>query len=286
MSLWLLGGHDPTHGAGLYRDLVTARWLAPEQRRYFAVTALTEQGRGRPARAWPVPAARLRARVSQWPRPRAIKVGLVPDALALEVAILVHRRAVPVVVDPVLSASDGGSLGATPTGLAPLLAVATVLTPNLSEGQRLMEAHGGSARHRPAEVGGPEGHGRVEAVGPAQDLADDADRLADALSRRFAQAAVLLKGGHGTDPVRVTDRFARGDGVTRLTRPRLEGPDPRGTGCALATAIAVHLARGAPVETAVREAVSWLDRVRQHWVPGPDGQAHLPDRESSTVPPT
>src|SRR5690606_32378180 len=89
VSLWLLGGHDPTRGAGLHRDLVTARVRAPGLPRCFAVTALTEQGRGRPARAWAVPASRLRARVSGWPRPRAIKVGLVPDELASVVAELV-----------------------------------------------------------------------------------------------------------------------------------------------------------------------------------------------------
>lgn len=256
MSVWLLGGHDPTHGAGLYRDLVTARWLAPELPRRFAVTALTDQGRGRPARAWPVPAERLRARVSRWPRPRAIKVGLVPDALASEVARIVHATEVPVVVDPVLRATDGGALGATPRGLAPLLAVATVVTPNRAEAQRLVEA---DARGR-----------------------SDQGSLGERLGRCFAHAAILLKDGHGTDPARVSDRLVQAGGVTMLTRPRREGPDPRGTGCALATAIAVHMARGEPVEAAVRRSIAWLDRARQHWVPGPEGRAHLPEWDLGT----
>ena len=245
--LWLLGGHDPTHGAGLYRDLVTARRLAPALPRRFGVTALTEQGHGRPARAHPIPPERLRARVARWPRPLAIKLGLVPDELAATVAVLVGDTGAPVVVDPVLRASDGGSLGATPHGLAPLLAIATLVTPNRDEALALLDA-----------------------ATPTGDLPA-------ALGHRFPTTAILLKDGHGTDPTRVVDRLILGPRVTAYARPRVPGPDPRGTGCALATAIATHLARGVPLERAVAEAVGWLDDERTRWHPGPDGRAHLPD---------
>jgi hydroxymethylpyrimidine/phosphomethylpyrimidine kinase len=246
MSLWLLGGHDPTHGAGLYRDLVTARTLAPWLTRRFAVTALTEQGRGRPARAFPVPADRLRTRMARWPRPFAIKLGLVPDALAEAVAELVADAGAPVVLDPVLRASDGGSLGATPHGLAPLLAVATVVTPNRDEALALLGA-------------------------PAGDLPG-------ALGRRFPTTAILLKDGHGSDPSRVVDHLIVGPRVRTFDRPRRPGPDPRGTGCALATALATGLGRGMPLHHAVVEAIAWLDVARTRWHPGPDGCAHLSDR--------
>jgi hydroxymethylpyrimidine/phosphomethylpyrimidine kinase len=248
VSLWLLGGHDPTHGAGLYRDLVTARRLAPALPRCFAVTALTAQGRGRPARACAVPASRLRARVARWPPPCAIKLGLVPDALAEVVAELVARTGAPVVVDPVLRASDGGELGATPHGLAPLLAMATLLTPNREEALALLGTTG------------------------ALEL-----DLAAALGRRFPATAILLKDGHGSDPDRVVDRLVRGPRVIAYARPRLPGPDPRGTGCALATAIAVGLAQGAALDRAIAEAIAWLDAERTRWHPGPDGRAHLPE---------
>ncbi len=250
MTLWLLGGHDPTHGAGLFRDLVTARLMAPEIPRRFGVTARTAQGGGRPARAWPVPAGRLRTRVARWPPPSAIKVGLVPDALAAEVAEIVRSTGAPVVVDPVLRASDGGALGASPEGLAPLLAAATVITPNRPEAQAL--------------------------IGGAPTVT--------ALGQRFAGRAILLKDGHGVDPTRVVDRLICDSYVVELARPRWDGPDPRGTGCALATAIAAGLARQRPLRVAVSEAVAWLDEQRRHCVPGPDGRAHLPDRDVGAGP--
>ncbi|MCH9680183.1 MAG: bifunctional hydroxymethylpyrimidine kinase/phosphomethylpyrimidine kinase [Deltaproteobacteria bacterium] len=246
MTLWLLGGHDPTHGAGLYRDLVTAKAIAPTLERRFAVTALTTQGHGGPAEAVPVAAARLRRRVRSWPRPLAIKVGLVPDPLAQVVAQLVADIGAPVVVDPVLRASDGGSLGASPEGLAPLLAVATVVTPNRDEARALVTG-------------------------------EDGGDLLIALGQRFGSTAVLLKGGHESDPATVTDRLIHGTTIARWSRPRIPGPDPRGTGCALATAVAAGLACGQRLESAVAAAVAWLDRARIRWHRGCDGRAHLPD---------
>ncbi len=257
MSLWLLGGHDPTHGAGLYRDLVTARWLAPALPRCFAVTARTQQGRGRAARACAVPASRLRARVAGWPRPLAIKVGLVPDELVMVVAELVAAAGAPVVVDPVLRASDGGALGASAQGLAGLLAVATVITPNLDEARALLDAEASASA--------------------------SASELVEAIGQRWPTTAVLLKDGHGSDPSRVVDRLVRGKQVLELARPRIPGSDPRGTGCALATAIATHLALGATLELAVAKAVAWLDRARTRGSLGIDGRVHLPDRARSSA---
>lgn len=248
MTLWLLGGHDPTHGAGLYRDLVTARQLAPVLSRRFAVTALTEQGRGSPARAVPVPAERLRARVRRWPTPLAVKVGLVPDPVVSTVVELLEETGAPLVVDPVLRASDGGGLGSSAAGLRPLLARAILVTPNRAEAIALASE---------AELGG--------------------EALALAVSRRLPGVAVLLKDGHGSDPERVVDRLVIDHEVISLSRPRRPGPDPRGTGCALATAIAVGLAEGRGLADAVATAVAWLDQARAEWHPGPDGRAHLPD---------
>jgi hydroxymethylpyrimidine/phosphomethylpyrimidine kinase len=45
-----------------------------------------------------------------------------------------------------------------------------------------------------------------------------------------------------------------------MSRRRVAGPSPRGTGCALATAIAVELALGAALRDAVEAAGDWLAR--------------------------
>jgi hydroxymethylpyrimidine/phosphomethylpyrimidine kinase len=53
------------------------------------------------------------------------------------------------------------------------------------------------------------------------------------------------------------------------------GPDPRGTGCALASAIACELARRLELPLACERAIAWLDAARSRLVLGPEGRWHL-----------
>jgi len=70
---------------------------------------------------------------------------------------------------------------------------------------------------------------------------------------------VLVKGGHlGGAAPSVTDVLVSAAGARRVSHPRLAGRTPRGTGCALATAIAVELARGRELTAAVGDATEWL----------------------------
>jgi hydroxymethylpyrimidine/phosphomethylpyrimidine kinase len=137
---------------------------------------------------------------------------------------------VPLVVDPVLAASSGLPLleGEDARGaLLALLARAALATPNWPE----LEALAG----RP--LGSEE-----EAV-----------RAARALPSR----AVLVKGGHREGaPV---DLLVRGRAVVRIAGRRRPGT-ARGTGCRLASATAGWLARGAPLEEAVRRAKRFVER--------------------------
>jgi hydroxymethylpyrimidine/phosphomethylpyrimidine kinase len=249
-SVWLLAGADPSGGAGLWRDQATARACAPELRQSAIVTAWTRQGDGSPATSRPRAAAHVLADVAQQPAPAAIKVGLMPAELVGELLPALRASGAPVVLDPVLRASDGGALGSAERlrdVLRDMSPTSWLITPNRAEA---------------AELAG------VDAADP--------DLLAR-LAERLGGAALLLKDGHGSDPERVRDRLWLSGAVYALSRPRQPGPDPRGTGCALATAIACGLARGRPLRHAVAAGVAWLDAVRGWTHPGPDGRPHLPD---------
>ena len=217
--LWLLGGLDPTGGAGLLRDFATARAFEPSLRTRSVVTAFTMQGHGGPAHARAVSVDELRFQFDEGPSPAAIKIGLVPHELVDDLVVFVDRHRVPVVVDPVLVASDGGALGSDPDALRPLLERATLVTPNRDEAARLQ-----------------------------------------------LRGAVLHK-NVGDDPDLVVDVLVEGAARHRFERPRIHGPDPRGTGCALATAIACGLARSHALHDAVVSAIAWLDRARLHTLP-------------------
>lgn len=232
--LVVVGGLDPGTGAGVARDLLTASSLAVDT--IVIGTAWTEQDATAVRAVEPREPDRVKAslaaaltRVGQ--TGSAVKIGMVatgPIARAILTAMI--GFAGPIVYDPVLRATSGGSLyhGDRETILA-LASRATLVTPNLDEAAWLLG--------RPVET-------ESDARAAAHDL------------RALGLRAVLVKGGHLAGAA--TDVLFSAAGEQRLSSPRSPGPSPRGTGCALATAIAIELARGQPVEAAVATAKSWL----------------------------
>ena len=243
MRVLVAAGLDPTGGAGLAADLEAL--LAVGARSLPVATALTVQG---PAGAFtyePVPHRFLVAQVrglfrGRGPRPAAVKTGMLGSgANASALARLLAEgplSGTTLVVDPVLAASSGLRLlhderGRRPGAvLRPLLALATVVTPNWPELAELSGAEPGSLRSD-----------------------DDAVEAA----RSLPSAAVLVKGGHRRgDPV---DLLVRGREVRRYEGRRRPGT-ARGTGCRLASALAGLLAQGATLEEAVRGAKRVVER--------------------------
>jgi hydroxymethylpyrimidine/phosphomethylpyrimidine kinase len=243
-AIALIGGLDPTGGAGLLRDAWVAGERAPMLESIVVCTAITRQGHGGPAIhacTQTSTLARQLARVAAHPDLRAVKIGMVPSGAIGPVTELLaslrsrHNDRPHIVCDPVIAASDGGRLGADLDELRELAIRVDLLTPNLAE------------------------RAQLEAAGP------------------LSGVAVLCKGEPVPDrPDRIRDRLRHGDGNELwFERPRLTGPDPRGTGCALASAIACELALGRSLVTAVVSGIAWLDGARRRVHPGPDGRPHL-----------
>ena len=228
-----VGGLDPGGGAGLVRDFLTAETLGA--RAFLVGTAFTLQTAGGLARLEPrspsVLAQDLALAVTAF-RPAAVKVGMVGNgALAAAVVDGLAGFAGPVVFDPVLGASRGGALYQGDTaGLGPLIARATLVTPNLDEAAFLS--------------------------GMAVSDRASARKAAVALLQAGA-AAVLVKGGHYRDGG-ADDLLITATGEREFPAPRLQGLSPRGTGCSLATAIAIGLGRGHSLEDAIAAAKHWL----------------------------
>ncbi len=238
-----LGGLDPGGGAGITAD---ARTLARVEALALPVAmAWTVQNRRGVTAVLPVaqdhwlPA--LRAALADGPL-HAVKLGLLPEpahlpALAAELRSL---PAVPIVLDPVLSATAGGYRPADELArgiVRHLLPLGPVVTPNLPELAAL-----------------------AGAGGPAALLAAGA-------------RAVLLKGGHGDGPERVDE--LHGDGAVRQWRHRaLAVGAVHGTGCALAAALAADLGRGHALPEACGRAIALLQRGLQAM--GPPAADGLP----------
>ncbi len=256
----VVGGLDPGGGAGLLRDVATALALGAQP--HAVGTAWTDQGEGvhrvEPRAAATAGAALAHALATF--RPAAVKVGMAASpATAAALIEALANFAGPVVVDPVLATSRGGPLWTgAPAALLPLLRRATLVTPNAVEAAAL-------AGRPVATVAEAEAAGRrlVEVEG-LQAVLVKGGHLAD-----WDVADPGISGGHladtginGGPPIAsrgaLTDLLVTSTGTTRYPHQRTPGPSPRGTGCALATAIAVELGRGRPLGEAVRAAIEWL----------------------------
>ncbi len=232
-----IAGSDPSGGAGIQADLKTFSALGCYG--MAALTALTAQNtRGVTAVHVP-PAAFLGAQIDAIfadVEVASVKIGMLATG---EIARIVASRLashsqLPVVVDPVLVATSGDSLG-DPDVVGALreylLPLATVITPNLPEAARLADL-------------------------PVAEDEDAMRTTAEALLRRGAKA-VLIKGGHlaGYDAV---DLLSDGTDIHFFRAPRVETRNTHGTGCTLSSAITAYLARGLALADAVGAAKTYL----------------------------
>lgn len=232
-----IAGSDPSGGAGVQADLKT--FAAFGCYGMAAITALTAQNTVG-VRAVHVPPVDFLVTqidaIFEDIAVDAVKIGmLATGAIVSAVADrLVRHGARNIVLDPVLVATSGDSLGAPDvvealqTKLVPL---AAVVTPNIPEAGRLV--------------------GRDVAPEP-----DDMARAGGELVARGARA-VLVKGGHG-EGAEAVDVLVTAGGAERFTAPRIATRNTHGTGCSLSSAIAAGLAGGAPMPQAVAEAKAWL----------------------------
>lgn len=248
----VLGGIDPSGGAGLSADVrvlqVHGAVALP------VVTALTVQNRFgmraiEPVRLESIRAA-LRAAVDDGPV-HAVKTGLLASAEQVEAIaswLGEIRTRPPVVVDPVLSATAGGYTAGAAVATAyrdALARIAAVFTPNLPE------------------------LAAVLAGAPVTTLIEE------------GCGAVLQKGGHGKGEELVDKLVLRG-GELRFSHARRPVGAVHGTGCALASAIAAHLARGRNVGAACGDAIDWLQRCLGTL--SPPARADAPPRPLPIVP--
>ncbi|MDF1857211.1 bifunctional hydroxymethylpyrimidine kinase/phosphomethylpyrimidine kinase [Pseudooceanicola sp.] len=236
-SALTIAGSDSGGGAGIQADLKTLSALGVYGT--SAITVITVQNtRGVFAVEAISPAvvtAQIRAVLDDIP-PQAIKIGMLfsPEIVAA-VADAIADYSGPVVLDPVMVAKSGDALLAVEAEAAlieRLLPRADVLTPNLPEAARLLRRSD-----------------------PARDAAE-----AEAQGRSLlalGARAVVIKGGHAAGPSCI-DRLITASGTVAFEQPRISTRNTHGTGCSLSSAIAAELAKGAPLEAAVRRAQVWL----------------------------
>jgi len=229
-----IGGTDSSGGAGVARDIATATRLGAEA--CLAVTAVTAQTDHGVTARLQVPAEQVVAQIRAAPPVGAVKIGMLGSAATVR-AVAACLPAVDLVLDPVLASSSGHALldeDGCDALRDHLLPRTSLLTPNLPELRVLM-----------TRIGLPHGAPEQEGVAALMGL---------------GCAAVLVKGGHLPFAAECEDRlYTTPDEVSRFSGPRFN-VELRGTGCQLASAIAVGLAAKQDLNTSVAIARSIVEQ--------------------------
>jgi hydroxymethylpyrimidine/phosphomethylpyrimidine kinase len=218
----IIAGSDSGGGAGIQADVKTVTMLGGHA--MTAITALTAQNTLGVTAVHPVPTDFVLAQadaVLSDIGADAVKIGMIGSAeTANAVADRLDSLDVPIVFDPVMVATSGSVLAdaATIAAFERLMAIASVVTPNLPE----LEALGGEEAVL--------GHG----------------------------CHLLAKGGHAEGNWIVDRLLSPSGEIARSEAKRFDTDDTHGTGCTLASALATGLGAGLPVEDAFRQAIRFV----------------------------
>ena len=231
-----IAGSDSSGGAGIQADLKTM--LATHVHGMSATTAMTAQNTTGGTDIMEVTPEFLAEQLDSIftdIKPDAVKTGMVSSSQLIDIIAdkLREYKAVNIVVDPVMVATSGAKLicdDAMETLKKKLLTLATVITPNIPEGEAL--------------------------AGMKITSKEDMVTAAEKISNTYG-CSVLLKGGHSLNDA--NDLLVeQGKEPVWFMGRRIANTNTHGTGCTLSSAIASNLAKGKSLEEAVKGAKNYI----------------------------
>ena len=221
-SVLIVGGVDPTSGAGITLDVRVAENLGVHG--FLAATAVTAQNSSGvlsyESVSHEVFSSQLKSIVEEF-SPKAIKVGLITEQYQLsEMEKIQSKLGCAIVWDPVLSSSSGSQLSEPELikkGIRMLNSQICLFTPNFSEVEELTGIK----------------------IGSEDDLKNAGSMLLDQ-----GIQSVLIKGGHSiVNSDDAIDYFCNADEAFWVSSKRItDAHEVRGTGCTLSTAISSLIA--------------------------------------------
>lgn len=247
-----IAGSDPYGGAGIQADLKSIHALGGYA--LTCITALTAQNSQGVFSSQATSAPLLRSQVTPLLDDMlvdAVKIGMLANAELIEVvAEIIEDYQLPnVVLDTPIISSSGHPLlaeSAIDTLKQRLFPLATVITPNLPEVNSILgkDIHNGY-----------------------QGTDEEMPTIGNAFFELGAQA-VVVKGGHIQSQDSATDTLLQVNAdAIRFSSPRILTQHTHGTGCSFSSAIACLLAKGEPLDSAVKQAKQqmhqWLSQSDQ-----------------------
>jgi len=244
-----IAGSDSSAGAGIQADLKTFSALGVYG--LTAVTCIVAEIPGKVSRIKPLSSGIVREQIEVLVKNfhiGAIKTGLLCSAEVISAVANTIRGTsrmsaprIPVVIDPVIVATSGDSLlepAAIEAYEKELFPLATLITPNLDEAERLLgtEIKDRQSMHRAGKE----------------------------LEREFG-TAILLKGGHLAGAAALDLLFVDRK-VVEFSAPFVTGVETHGTGCTYSAAITAGIASGLSLEKAIGRAKKFVtEAIAQHF---------------------
>ena len=231
-TLLILSGFDPTTGAGLTRDVLTARDCGVYP--LSIPTTLTIQNSARFLSATPVATSYLEKSVAllfEEFSPKICKIGLIPtesEKYINSVAHIINSHNLTPVIDPIIKPTMASDRSKISSKYLDLLKD-SIITPNRKEIELLL-------KHLHADV------------------PDDDAACALKLSSLLNAVVVLTNGKKGVTLCDLNGEITRFP-VKNLNLTR----EVHGTGCTFSTALASFLAKEYSLVDAVKEAVNYVD---------------------------
>ncbi|MBU1699720.1 MAG: bifunctional hydroxymethylpyrimidine kinase/phosphomethylpyrimidine kinase [Candidatus Eisenbacteria bacterium] len=238
-----IAGSDSIAGAGIQADLKAIHALGAYA--VTVITAITAQNTRKVERVEPVPLDLIRDQlhaVFDDCKIDAVKIGMLANASIVELVAreLAKRKTPWIVLDPVMISKHGHALlddDAVEVLRDKLMPLASVITPNLPEAERLC---GFPVRNE-----------------------DDMQKAGRELIK-LGPDYVIIKGGHLGDGQHSADLFVSEDNTTWLMGVRYLTPHTHGTGCTFASAMAGRLACGDTMLEAAQEAKIFITNAIRH----------------------
>ena len=238
-----IAGSDSSGGAGIQADLKVITALGGYG--MTAVTAITAQNTLGVTQIQAIDLDVIEAQIDVVIADMGVdvvKIGMLasPEIVRVVADTLRRHQVKQIILDPVLQATSGASLGGNETAAAmkaELFPLASLITPNLSEVAILL--------------------GR--AISQVNEFPLAAQEL-----MQLGPRAVLIKGGHLPNaPSELTDyllwQSATGIEHQEFHHQRINTVNTHGSGCSLAAAIATYLALCLSLERAVAKAIDYVE---------------------------
>jgi hydroxymethylpyrimidine/phosphomethylpyrimidine kinase len=233
-----IAGSDSGAGAGIQADLKTFSALGVYG--CTAITAITAQNTREVTSIFGLPddiiRKQIRSIMSDIP-PDAIKIGMVHRKEIIQSIYdsLMHTK-IPIVLDPIFAAGSGSKLlldNAFESFVSELVPIATLITPNLMEAEKLAGV-------------------KIKSEGDAIEAARKIKKL--------GVENVIIKGGHSNTNNVIDILLHRNKRVYKLANTRISVKESHGSGCNFSASITALLARGFQIVDACKIANQYVHK--------------------------